>query len=66
MMIMFLLFSQGANLVSGGLDALETLGRKTVDVLTEGDPGQYSCSSRLARIYWGFYGPGYRYCARYL
>ncbi len=30
---------QGKGLVSGGLDALETLGKKTMDVLSEGDPG---------------------------
>ncbi len=25
--------------MSGGLDALETLGKKTMEVLSEGDPG---------------------------
>ena len=39
-------FSQGATLVSGGLDALETLGRKTVNVITEGDPGWFFHSKR--------------------
>ena len=37
--------SQGATLVSGSLDALETLGRKTVNVITEGDPGWFSHSN---------------------
>ena len=31
--------STGKELVSGGLDALEFLGKKTMDVLAEGDPG---------------------------
>ena len=31
--------SQGKDFVSGGLDALENLGKKTMEVLTEGDPG---------------------------
>ena len=26
--------------MSGGLDALENLGKKTMEVLTEGDPGE--------------------------
>ena len=26
--------------MSGGLDALENIGKKTMEVLTEGDPGQ--------------------------
>ena len=29
----------GKELMSGGLDALEFLGKKTMDVLAEGDPG---------------------------
>ena len=29
----------GIDLVSGGLDALEFIGKKTMDVLAEGDPG---------------------------
>lgn len=29
------------NIVSGGLDALEVIGRKTVDIISEGDPGNY-------------------------
>ena len=33
---------QGKDFVSGGLDALENLGKKTMEVLTEGDPGQLS------------------------
>ena len=32
---------QGQGLVTGGLDALETLGKKTMEVLSEGDPGLY-------------------------
>ncbi len=28
--------------MSGGLDALETLGKKTMEALSEGDPGRYS------------------------
>ena len=36
---------KGATLVSGSLDALETLGRKTVNVITEGDPGWFSHSN---------------------
>ena len=35
-----LLHPQGQGLVSGGLDALETLGKKTMEVLSEGDPGE--------------------------
>ncbi|XP_019854949.1 PREDICTED: protein FAM114A2-like isoform X1 [Amphimedon queenslandica] len=31
--------STGASLLSGGLDALEVIGRKTVDIISEGDPG---------------------------
>ena len=31
--------------MSGGLDALENLGKKTMEVLTEGDPGQLSQSA---------------------
>lgn len=27
-------------LVTGGLDALEVIGRKTVDIISEGDPGK--------------------------
>ena len=34
----FLLF-QSKNLVTGGLDVLETIGKKTYDVLAEGDHG---------------------------
>ena len=30
---------QGKELMSGGLGALETLGKKTMEVLSEGDPG---------------------------
>lgn len=26
--------------MSGGLDALETIGKKTMEVLSEGDPGK--------------------------
>jgi hypothetical protein len=33
---------QGKDFVSGGLDALENLGKKTMEVLTEGDPGELS------------------------
>lgn len=36
---------QGKDFVSGGLDALENLGKKTMEVLTEGDPGQLSQSA---------------------
>ena len=32
--------------MTGGLDALENIGKKTVAVLTEGDPGE---SHRVAR-----------------
>ena len=27
--------------MSGGLDALEAIGRKTVDIISEGDPGEF-------------------------
>lgn len=32
-------YSQGASIVSGGLGALEVIGKKTVHIITEGDPG---------------------------
>ena len=35
--------TQGQGLVSGGLDALETIGKKTMEVLSEGDPGVGVC-----------------------
>lgn len=35
-----LLALQSQGLVSGGLDALETIGKKTMEVLSEGDPGE--------------------------
>ena len=31
--------SKGIELVSEGIDALETIGKKTMDVISEGDPG---------------------------
>lgn len=31
--------SQGKSVISGGLDALEFIGKKTMDVIAEGDPG---------------------------
>ena len=31
--------SKGLELVSDGIDALETIGKKTMDVISEGDPG---------------------------
>lgn len=31
--------SQGKTVISGGLDALEFIGKKTMDVIAEGDPG---------------------------
>lgn len=31
---------QSQGLVSGGLGALETIGKKTMEVLSEGDPGK--------------------------
>ena len=30
--------------MSGGLDALEAIGRKTVDIISEGDPGMFLTS----------------------
>lgn len=33
--------------MSGGLDALETLGKKTMEVLTEGDPGSKMATQYL-------------------
>ena len=30
---------QGKGIVAGGLDALELLGKKTIDVISEGDKG---------------------------
>ena len=33
--------SQGIGIMSGGLDALEAIGRKTVDIISEGDPGEF-------------------------
>ena len=35
---------QSAGIVAGSLGALETLGKKTMDILSEGDPGEYSPS----------------------
>lgn len=32
-------FVQGRNVLTGGLDALEFLGKKTMNVLSENDPG---------------------------
>lgn len=31
--------SQGKTVITGGLDALEFIGKKTMDVIAEGDPG---------------------------
>lgn len=31
--------STGSKIISGGLDTLETVGKKTLEVLQEGDPG---------------------------
>ena len=31
--------SKGLQMVSEGIDALETIGKKTMDVISEGDPG---------------------------
>ena len=31
--------STGKSVISGGLDALEFIGKKTMDVIAEGDPG---------------------------
>ena len=31
--------SQGKTMITGGLDALEFIGKKTMDVIAEGDPG---------------------------
>lgn len=31
--------SQGKSVITGGLDALEFIGKKTMDVIAEGDPG---------------------------
>lgn len=36
--------------MSGGLDALETLGKKTMEVLSEGDPGKGSSSSTYVYV----------------
>lgn len=33
------LSSQGKTVITGGLDALEFIGKKTMDVIAEGDPG---------------------------
>ena len=37
------------DIVSGGLDALETIGRKTVDFISEGDPGT-ACTRSLTSV----------------
>lgn len=34
-----LLLSQGKSVITGGLDALEFIGKKTMNVLAESDPG---------------------------
>lgn len=36
--------------MSGGLDALENIGKKTIEVLTEGDPGQWQ-EERQRRVF---------------
>ncbi len=41
--------------MSGGLDALETLGKKTMEVLSEGDPGKYNTCSGQSKEYSCFY-----------
>ena len=40
--------STGKDLVSGGLDALEFIGKKTMNVLAEGDPGLRQKREQLA------------------
>ena len=40
--------STGIELVSGGLDALEFIGKKTMTVLSEGDPGLRQKRGQLA------------------
>ena len=40
--------STGIELVSGGLDALEFIGKKTMNVLAEGDPGLRQKREKLA------------------
>lgn len=36
---MYNFMSKGSKVISGGLDTLELIGKKTIDILTEGDPG---------------------------
>ena len=33
------MFAQSKTVITGGLDALELIGKKTMDILAEGDPG---------------------------
>lgn len=40
--------STGKELMSGGLDALEFIGKKTMNVLAEGDPGLRQKREKLA------------------
>ena len=40
--------STGIELVSGGLDALEFIGKKTMNVIAEGDPGLRHKREQLA------------------
>ena len=51
-------FLQGKDFVSGGLDALENLGKKTMEVLTEGDPGELYQLTACPEIFQTWY-----YCA---
>ena len=39
LLLLLLLLCQSKTVLSGGLDALEFLGKKTMDVIAEGDPG---------------------------
>ncbi|ETE56254.1 hypothetical protein L345_18035, partial [Ophiophagus hannah] len=38
-MSILLCYTQGKSVLSGGLDALEFIGKKTMNVLAESDPG---------------------------
>lgn len=44
---------KGSRVITGGLDTLETIGRKTMEVLQDGDPGL----ERKKRAMMGFFDP---------
>lgn len=51
--LLFNLICPGSKVISGGLDTLETIGRKTMEVLQDGDPGL----ERKKRAMMGFFDP---------